>query len=159
MEENKFNFGDLVKDTFLNKKAIVVCKTWLMSGCFRYEVQYENDLSKSSYYCFVDDLKLIKKSTDKYVSHKPFIFNLGDIVKSIITGNKFVVTSTCQYRTGFNRYYAYSVKTGEYNSFEENEIVKSTYWFKSNVLDSKQVKKQTESMNDSPSLKPPMEKK
>lgn len=147
-----------MQDSVTGLKGIVNGKTQFLSGCSRYEINTEG--KEDIFYADEQYLKLIKKATIKPKTHKPFIFKLGDYVKDIYTNKTYIVYGVCNRITGYNQYYVKTIK-GELISlgFEENEMVKCYYWFKSNVLDNRQISRQTEEMNNSPIGKPILESK
>lgn len=150
---SKFNFLDKVVDQVTGIKGVITARVWMLSGCFRYEMM---PIGKDeTIYVDEDSCKLLKKSNYK-IEHKPFIFELGDYVKSVVGDEKFVIKNKSHQHTGFNRYLAENIKNSKYRYFEENEIVSCKHWFKSSVLEKKQVAKQKKEMNPSPSKEKPI---
>lgn len=124
------SFGDKVKDMITGYTGIIQGIHYMYSGCIRWELCKENSIEN----VYVDAPKLIKKYNGDLPQRKPFKFEIGQIVKDRLTNKKFAVMKQYQHITGYNRYYCRVLKPKTmkefdmYISFEENELIKSSYY-------------------------------
>lgn len=101
----QIDLGDCVKDESTGIKGVVSSVSEFMTGCTRYGVTYGNKGDAKNITC--DSAELTLKKKRKLLYRKvPFVCNLGDEVKDIISG----VTGVIQSRTHYPSYNRYGIQ-------------------------------------------------
>jgi len=119
-QEFEFGLGDQVKDSITGFTGIIRARTVGLEAVSTYAVQDTTSLEGDSLkWKWIDGplLKLVKKEKIKPTKDPdPFVVELGDEIKDVISKKKGIVVRITQYLTGCNRY----------EVIERNEMTKDT---------------------------------
>lgn len=154
MSKQKYELGDKVKDQITGITGIVTSISFHLTGCIRYAIQPpvnpQTKILPDSIYAV--EPKMVKKQYLKTPDIR-FSFFLGDQVKDLVTGKKFIIYTANAFYEGYVNYRCRLEKP------KDNDELSHTYTYEEAELELvsrkklktiKDIRKQVEKINPSP---------